>query len=132
MSKTILFLGVALGFLVSGWAAAQDAVQVLVKPDGGIKVINPRTGKELPSVVTRSPGVVIRAIAVQDADDVRIELWQEKDPRETQTAALERARKALHALHRKLGATPDLLQVEFQIDPAGGDGSKIVVIEKAA
>lgn len=34
---------------------SQPAVQVIVGPDGSIKVIDPRTGRELPSIVTR-PG----------------------------------------------------------------------------
>jgi len=58
ISWLIFSLGLGV-FLSSGSAGAQDAVkpsvQVVIGPDGSVKVIDPKTGKEVPSVVTKLP-----------------------------------------------------------------------------
>lgn len=87
-----LILATAMGVLVS-WAPAQaqdapkPAVQVIIGADGSVKVIDPKTGKEISSVVTRVGSQslqrnleemrkAIEKYAVETEKGERVDVWK--------------------------------------------------------
>jgi hypothetical protein len=102
------FLGIALIILLPVSLEAQgtpQSVQVVVGADGSIKVIDPKTGCEVPSVVTRTqvqPPVGV--IPKEQADMIRLYYEQLQPKKEKDDAAkkaveeLDKARKQLDKL----------------------------------
>ncbi len=96
--------------LTSSWAAAQDAakpvVQVIIGADGSVKVIDPKTGKDLPSVVTKvAPQAPARLEAQMELLFARDALQQ----------ALVQAEKAAKGRKGDAKQEQRIIELEFRI-----------------
>ncbi|HZZ79955.1 MAG TPA: hypothetical protein VFE62_15655 [Gemmataceae bacterium] len=129
MRRTSWFVvGLGSAFLWSSLAFAQDAqrpVQVIIGPTG-VKVIDPRTGKEVPSVVTKIPTAPPRIAFELEAD-------KKKEPRVVELdLQLDPARGEIRGadIHKATqGHKTDKIeihQMEFQIVP-GPDGKARII-----
>ena len=102
---------------------AQDgtqAIQVVVGKDGSIKVVDPRTGNELPSIILRSaekppfvrviegPGEIVRELTVDQRTGQLVRLGQDK----AKDAELEKAKKELNQARKQLEKLLDDLKKE--------------------
>jgi hypothetical protein len=126
ISGWIVSVGVGV-FLTSGWASAQDAVkpavQVIIGADGSVKVIDPSTGKEINSVVTK----------VQTAPKADQQRLQAHGQLELARMQLERVLRAQHLEvappqgAKKDKKDPKPIEIELQLDfglPQGGKKDK--------
>jgi hypothetical protein len=115
---------------LAGAQEAQQAIQVVLGKDGSIKVIDPKTGKELPSIILRGvekapfvrviegPSAIVNELTVDQRTGQLVRQQPAKDDKELEKTKqeLQKAKKEIEKLKQDLKKEPPKAEPKKKVE----------------